>query len=397
VRLLADRLTTTARRLSALAATLARLRDGAMWDGPAGDAFGARLHDVVPVLDAVAVRLGGAGPPLRALAEAMEEAQAVTSRAVLDVDEAEHAYAVLEERVVALLAAGTEEGSAEVLVVRHLQTEQVRREGDARARHAVAADRFREADQRCAAVLRTLSVDGIADSLPYRVVAGLGSAGHDLATVGPLGAVVPELRPVAAAADAMAVAADATLLAAYGEGDLRELAQGAALAAAGALGGVARAGATAGAHRTAAGVVVTARLTPQQRLALGAVRSARARRDAVVASFRVPPERGSPSALLGGPPPRTVAAAAGGADLAVASAPARLAAGARMAGSRARVLARARVERAFLDDWRLATANGPAAQRMYVAGATLEVTSRTGGVVADRVGPQESDQARPAR
>ena len=180
VRLLADRLTTTARRLSALAGALARLRDGATWDGPAGDAFGGRLHDVVPVLDAVAVRLGGAGPPLRALAQAMEGAQAVTSRAVLDLDEAEHAYAVLEDRVVALAATGADEGSPEVLVVRDLQTEQVRVQGDARARHAVAAERFREADQRCAAVLHSLSVDGIADSLPYRVVAGLGSAGHDV-------------------------------------------------------------------------------------------------------------------------------------------------------------------------------------------------------------------------
>ncbi len=314
---------------------------------------------------------------------------------MLDVDEAEHAYAVLEERVVALVAAGADEGSPEVLVVRHLQTEQVRVQGDARARHAAAADRFREADHRCAAVLRSLSVDGIADSLPYRVVAGLGSAGHDLATVGALGAVVPELRPVAAAADAVAVAADATLLLAYGEGDLGELARGAGLAAAGALGGVARAGATAGAQRTAAGVVVTARLTTRQRLALGAVRSARARRDALVASFRVPPERGTASALLGGPAPRA-ATAAGGAGLAGATAPARLAAGARLASSRARVLARARVERAFLDDWRLATANGPAAQRMYAAGATLEVTSSTGGVVADRVVAQESEQARPA-
>ena len=59
-------------------------------------------------------------------------------------------------------------------------------------------------------------------------------------------------------------------------------------------------------------------------------------------------------------------------------------------------MARARVERAFLDDWRLATANGPAAQRMYTAGATLEVASRTGGVVADRVAPKASGQERPA-
>ena len=109
VRLLADRLASTAQRLSALAAVLARLRDGATWDGPAGEAFGARLREMGPVLDAVAVRLGGAAAPLRALAAAMEEAQAVVTAAVLDVDEAEHAYAVLEDRAAALVSAGVGE------------------------------------------------------------------------------------------------------------------------------------------------------------------------------------------------------------------------------------------------------------------------------------------------
>ena len=111
VRLLADRLASTAQRLSALASVLARLRDGATWDGPAGEAFGARLREVGPVLDAVAVRLGGAAAPLRALAAAMEEAQAVVAAAVLDVDEAEHAYAVLEDRAAALRRRRAEEGS----------------------------------------------------------------------------------------------------------------------------------------------------------------------------------------------------------------------------------------------------------------------------------------------
>ncbi|HET7821649.1 MAG TPA: hypothetical protein VFL10_08995, partial [Ornithinibacter sp.] len=74
VRLLADRLASTAQRLSALAAGVARLRDGATWDGPAGDAFGTRLREVGPVLDAGAARLGGAAAPLRSLAVAMEQA-----------------------------------------------------------------------------------------------------------------------------------------------------------------------------------------------------------------------------------------------------------------------------------------------------------------------------------
>ena len=53
----------------------------------------------------------------------------------------------------------------------------------------------------------------------------------------------------------------------------------------------------------------------------------------------------------------------------------RLAAGARRAAAGAHAAARERVDRAFLDDWRLASANGPQAQRMYTAGATLEVAA----------------------
>ena len=377
VRLLADRLAATSQRLSALAAVLARLRDGATWDGPAGEAFGARLREVEPLLDAVSVRLGGAATPLRALAGAMEEAQAVVAAAVLEAEEADHTYAVLEDRAAALVGAGVEEGSSELLVVRHLQIEQVEAQRSARARHAAAAERFREADARCAAVLRRLSVDGIADSLPYRVLAGVSGAGHDVATLAPVATVVPELKAVVAVADGAAVTADAALLVAYGEGDAGQLAVSAGLSAMGAFGGALKLGSTAGAQRTATGVVSTATLTARQRVALGLVREARARRDALHASFRVPPARGTPSAVLGGPAPRSydLSGSGLGRGLSVPAVLNRLGAGARRATVGARVAARQRVDRAFLDDWRLATANGPQAQRMYTAGVTLEVAA----------------------
>ena len=377
VRVLADRLAGTAQRLSALAGVLARLRDGATWDGPAGDAFGARLHEVAPVLDAVAARLGGSAAPLRGLADAMEQAQVVVSAAVLDLDEAEHAYAVLEDRAAALCGAGRSEADPDLLVVRHLQVEQVEAQQLARARHASAAQRFREADARCAAILRSLAVDGLADALPYRVLVGVSSAGHDLATLDQLATVVPELKPVVAVAGPVAVAADTALLVAYGEGDGRQLTTDAALAATGALAGVLRTGATLGARRTANGVVSTGRLTAAQRVAQGAVHQARARRDALRASFRVPPERGTASSLVGGPAPRSVAGLGSSAGLTVPALAGRLRVGARRAVDGVNTAARQRVDRAFLDDWRLATANGPQAQRIYAAGTTLEVTRRT--------------------
>ncbi|WP_345205671.1 hypothetical protein [Fodinibacter luteus] len=373
VRLLADRLATTGGRLSALAAVLGRLRDGATWDGPAGEAFGARLRELPPVLDAVSARLGGAASPLRALAAAMEQAQAVVSTAVRDDDDAQHAYAALEDRAYALVCAGSSEDSPDVLVVRHLQREQVEQQAAARARHAAAAEGFREADRRCALALRALAVDDVADSLAYRVVAGASRAAHDVATLGAVGVAVPELRPVAAVADAAAVAADTTLLVAYGEGSWSDLSAGAGLAATGVLGGVLRSGATAGARRTATGATVTRRLTAAQRLAIGTAREVRARRDEVRARFDVPPARGTPSALTGGPTPRAAREPLWRLTPAEAAQRVRRAAG--TSAARARTAARSQADRAFLDDWRLATANGPQAQRMYVAGATLEVTA----------------------
>jgi hypothetical protein len=378
VRLLADSLAGTAQRLSALAGVLARLRDGATWDGPAGDAFGARLSGTAPVLDAVAARLGGSAAPLRALADAMAQAQVVVSAAVLDLDEAEHTYAVLEDRAAALRAAGRSEDDPDLLVVRHLQVDQVEAQQVARARHAAAAERFRAADARCAAIVRSLTVDGLADALPYRVLVGVSSTGQAVASLEPLATVVPELKPVVAVAGPVAVAADTALLVAYDEGDARALATNAAMAATGAFGGALRTGATLGARRTAAGIVSTARLTSAQRVARGVVHEARARRDALRASFQVPPSRGTASSLAGGPAIRPVATAGGfGAGLTMPVMVGRLRSGARQAVRGVNTAARQRADRVFFDDWRLATANGPQARRMYAAGTTLQVaTSR---------------------
>ncbi|HSO02298.1 MAG TPA: hypothetical protein VLS46_07200, partial [Gaiellaceae bacterium] len=62
----------------------------------------------------------------------------------------------------------------------------------------------------------------------------------------------------------------------------------------------------------------------------------------------------------------------------------------------------ARADAAFRHDWQLATANGLSAQRMYAAGATLEVATRAGEravatVDADaRAAPTERRSTAPA-
>ncbi len=166
VRALARSLRATGARLDAIARTVGRLRPAATWEGCAGEAFTARIGDVPLVVAAVAARFAGAAAPLLALADVMEEAQAVIGAAVHDDDAAAHAYVALEDRVALLVAAGRTEEDPDVLVLRHLQREQVAEQVRARARHAAAAERFREADARAARVLRGLALDDIADSRP---------------------------------------------------------------------------------------------------------------------------------------------------------------------------------------------------------------------------------------
>jgi hypothetical protein len=72
-----------------------------------------------------------------------------------------------------------------------------------------------------------------------------------------------------------------------------------------------------------------------------------------------------------------VARAGSDAGLTIPAVAGRLGSGARRAAHGLNTAARQRVDRAFLDGWRLATANGPQAQRMYAAGTTLEVTAKT--------------------
>ena len=186
VRLLADRLASTAQRLSALAAVLARLRDGATWDGPAGEAFGARLREVGPVLDAVvgAARRGRRAAARRSPTRWRRPRRSWPRPCSTSTRPSTRMPCSRTARPRSC-GAGAGEGVSRA-AGRAPPAGRAGRgaAGGAGPPRAAAAERFREADARCAAVLRTLRVDGIADSLPYRVLAGVSSAGHDVATLG---------------------------------------------------------------------------------------------------------------------------------------------------------------------------------------------------------------------
>ena len=381
VRHLAAVLRSTAERLEAIADAVGRLGVGATWDGCAGDAFSARVATVVPVLRAAAERFGGAVSPLGALATALEEAQAVVGRAVHDDDAATAGYAALEDRVWVLVSAGATEGDPAVVVLRHRQQWLVGEQERARAAHAGAMERFRVADARAAATLRALADDAIADPVLYRLMAASSSGGRDVASVGMLAPVAPELLPLGLAADGVATVAEAGLLAVYGEGDLGELAVDAGFSAGGGAGAVLRRAGMAGAEMTSAGARTMTSLTRRQRVALGVVQTARDRRDTLRAMVRGVPDRGTPSALLGGPVVTSPRSPLTG------SASERARTLAREAAQRAREAARDQLRRRVLDGWQLASANGATAQRMYVSGVTLEVAAKGGAKAAEHLPP----------
>lgn len=376
VRVLAASCARTAERLAGLSAVLARLRDGAVWDGPAGDAFGARVAQAPPALDAVAHRFSGAVAPLHSLAAGMEAAQSVIGPAVREHDDAQHAYAVLEERLYALVSSGATESDPAVAHLRALQIQQAEAMAGAQARHNAASSRFHDADRRCAAALSALAQDSISDPLAYRFVTGASNLGTGIGALGLAVPLAPELAPLALAGDVLALGSDASLLLAYGEGDLEALGVSAGFIALGAAGKVLRAGSSAGAEMTATGARSTRSLGTTERLLVGGAETVQARVAKVRKAFDVPPARGTPSHLTGGPP------------LARTTNPPRTAVEVRAMSARAaqrvRDAGRARADTAFRDQLRMATTNGRGPQAMYLGGVTLLGAEKMGRKYVDR-------------
>ncbi|NHA66812.1 hypothetical protein [Phycicoccus flavus] len=372
VRALADALEASGQRLADACTDLVRLRDGAVWDGPGGSAFGARIGPVPTVLDRAARRHVCAAAPLRAFADVLEVEQAVVQRAVEDHAEAGDRYLVLEDRAAALVAAGRDETSSELLTLRALQREQVAQLQDAEQRHRAATERLHAADGHCARVLRGLADDELADGAVYRGLRGASGVGHGVGSLaGLMVRVAPPAKPVAVAGDAVGLAADGVLLVGYGEGSGRDLAVTAGASVLGVGGDALRTGAKAGAVLRADGAAVPlARLSAQERIVLGMTQTARERVRAARSMVDVD-ERATASALVGGPALR------GSGTLRARTADA------------ARRLARERVD-AVRSELALASAGGRSTQRLYGAGVTLTAASRS----ADRVVP--ADEERPA-
>ncbi|GAA4123931.1 hypothetical protein GCM10022415_29530 [Knoellia locipacati] len=373
VRALAAALTSGAARLSSIASVLAGIRAGSAWESPAGVAFGSAVAASPPLLDALTDRYAGAAAALRTFVEVHERSQAQAQAASSMYAEHLQVHRGLEIQMDA--AAGD---AAELEVLRHVAGTVLARLRDAEQAHARATSEFVEADRRLARRLRALADDVLDDSWHYMVVAraeeaatamdaGFAWASGSFPGAGLALGKVPGASQAMGATAAVGGLSRVTLALAYDEGSLRDVAVTAATAAGlHAAGGLVK-GSQVGATRRGVGrgAVVSGRpsLTMRQRTLAGA----REQWATSPMSFRSKVVRATPirPTKVSGP-----------------------------WHARLRQTAQAKVDASVVGQWRLASAGGPGAQKMFAAGVTLEKTLPVARRLAVDTKPEEK-AARP--
>ena len=344
LRMLADTLAGAAARLSAVNTVLLGLRAGVRWESPSGHAFEAAVQAPPPVIAAVIERYAGASRALRTLADALEAAQDEVARATSAHDEAWHRHDVfLARRDVAV-------DPVERADLERAMDSQVALVAEAERRHARAVEHHREADRSCTHLLRSLGRDGIEDTTAYTAVVGAGTVSKPVTAVGSL--LPGRLKLVGVAGAATGTLSQVGLLVLWDEGSWKQVGRNALVAVGTAAGSVMVAGSAFGVRVAVerGQRVFTKVANPSTGSRLGA--GARTTFDDWVYGWRrrlghdLPP---TPPKVVPRPVPPSPTL------------------GRRMGHGVQRA-----VDNAFLDGWRVASASGPQAQRMFVAGMTLK-------------------------
>ncbi|KGN41784.1 putative T7SS-secreted protein [Knoellia aerolata] len=360
VRELARALRSGAGRLAQVNGVLTRIKAGASWDSPAGEVFEAAVQQSPPVVDALIDRYAGAALALMTFADSLEAVQHRARAASESHQDALHEYRMLEELAVTVTA---DPVAAEA--VRRRQGETMGRVMEAERRHARAWEDFRDADRYLARRLLALADDVLDDSWHYSAFARAEGFAEELAAVPPALRRTSVTAALGTVADVVGTASQVGLLVLYGEGSwkqvginagARTLGLGAHGLKGGALAGSRATSSLADARRGYVGESLTAR----ERVVIGT-------RDEL---HRVHPRLAR--TLDGAVPPSRMVVPLDPLPVMPATTNLPLGRKAQVWRAQAGALARRRVDEAFLDDWRAATAGGAGARRMFVAGVTLE-------------------------
>ncbi|MFW5471073.1 hypothetical protein ACOCJ4_13630 [Knoellia sp. CPCC 206435] len=382
VRALAHSLRSGAGRLAQVNGVLTGIRAGASWDSPAGEVFEAAVHGSPPVVDALIDRYAGAALALTTFADALELAQRHALAASGRHSDALEDLRRLEDQAVAVQA-----DPVAADAVRRRQGEVMEQALDAERAHARARDDFRDADRHLARRLRALADDILDDPWHYSALAAADEGAQELAAMPPAARRTSVTAALGAAADVLGTAGQVGLLVLYGEGSWKQVGVDAGVRALGVGARGLKAGAVASSRATSdldgrtRGHVGEELSTPR-RLGTGV-------RDEL---HRARPNLARTLDPSGGPSRMVVPLPA----LEPMRSTKNLTSGQKAQVWRAHTMAtaRRRADEAFLDDWRAATAGGAGAQRMFVAGVTLERTLPKVKEAATAAGAPKPDEAR---
>lgn len=344
LRSLADSLMGGASRLSAVNTVLLGLRAGAEWDSDSGRLFESAVQAPPPIIAAAVERYAGAGQALRVLADELEDAQRDVTEAIVSSNEAWRRHDLFMER------RGFAVDPVEQQDLERAMTAEVAIADVAHRRHTAAVHRYREADRRCARMLGALAQDVLDDPTGYT---WLVNAGKVAAPVAMVGSRLPgKLRLVGVAGAAAGATCQVGLLVLYDEGSWKQVGANLLTSAVTTSGSVLVAGSGVGAKVILEGGrrVFTKTANPSTGFRIGA--GARSTFDDWLDGWRrkvgLPVTPKVPSV-----PPRPLPTA----DTWF---------------QRRRNAAWTKLDNAVVNNWKLATANGPQAQRMFVAGVTLQ-------------------------
>lgn len=359
VRTLSRTLRSAAGRLTSINAVLVDIKAGASWDSPAGELFEAAVQQSPPVLDALIDRYAGAAVALMTFSDELEHAQSRATAARVRYESSTREYLHLEDLLVSVM------GTPEQAGVEERQRFEMRALLSAEDDHSAAWGSFTRADRQLARQLRHLADDILDDSAFYSSLAMMDEFSQEVACIPPVSRRIPVLGALSTAGEVAAGVSGVALLALYGEGSWKKLGANTVLSASGLGARGLKAGSLAGSR-------ATSRLADRQRGYVGEKLSAKERffigtREELHRQFPKLSKAIDPHA-----PNSRMVVPLGKVPTMDSTKGMSLKQKAQVWRAQGAAIARHSADKVFLDNWRAASAGGSGAQRMFVAGSTLE-------------------------
>lgn len=358
-RALSRTLRSAAAKLTSMNAVLVRIKAGASWDSPAGELFEAAVRQSPPVLDALIDRYAGAAQAVMTFAAELEPAQARANAASARYEASTREFLRLEDLLASVM------GTPEQATVEDRQVHVLQAMQSAESDHAAAWKSFTAADRRLARQLCHLADDILDDSTFYTALAKMDEFSEEMSYIPPATRRAPLLNALGTAGDVAGVVSGSALLLLYREGSWKEF--GLNVAAGGTVIGAKglRTGALAGSRSASAladarRVYFGEKLSTKERFFIGT-------REELLKKYP------KATKALGGtiPESRLVVPL----SVVPSMAPTKglpLTRKTQIWRAQGKAVARRHADKVFFDEMGAATAGGANAQRMFVAGVTLE-------------------------